>query len=114
MEYYRRNDLGGLKDGVGLLLDLGRARDVTAMQVLFGASPTSFRVYAAPGRTEPPTALDQMERIGGYADAPSGASVSFAQPVNTQYVLLWLTRLPELETDVYQGAVAEVTVRGLE
>ncbi|WP_262851349.1 protein kinase family protein [Mumia quercus] len=114
MEYYRRNDLGGLKDGVGLLLDLGRPRDVTAMQVLFGAAPTSFRVYAAPGRNQPPTEVSQMERVGGYADAPTGASVSFSQPVKTRYLLLWLTRLPERENDIFQGVVSEVTVRGLE
>ncbi|MGH1564364.1 protein kinase [Mumia sp. DW29H23] len=113
-EYYRRDDLGGLKDGVGLLIDLGRVRDVTAVQVEFGASPTSFRVYAAPGRTQPPTSTSDMERIGGYADAPSGASVSLSQAVSTRYLLLWLTRLPERETDVYQGVVSEVTVRGLE
>ncbi|MBW9214526.1 hypothetical protein KV102_06670 [Mumia sp. zg.B53] len=113
-EYYRRNDLGGLKDGVGLLVDLGRFRDVTAIQVDFGASPTSFRVYAAPGRKRPPTGTGQMERIGGYSDAPSGASVSLSQAVSTRYLLIWLTRLPERESDIYEGAVSELTVQGLE
>ncbi|WP_370617019.1 protein kinase family protein [Mumia sp. Pv 4-285] len=113
-EYYRRSDLGGLKDGVGLLIDLGRVRDVTAVQVEFGAAPTSFRVYSAPGVAKPPRNTSDMERVGGYTDAPMGASVSLSQPTTTRYVLVWLTRLPEVDKDVYQGVVSEISVRGLE
>ncbi|KHL10509.1 protein kinase-like protein [Mumia flava] len=112
LEYYNQAALGGLKEGVGLMLDLGDVHDVESVQALFVDAPISFQVYVAPDRSREPTRLDQMKRVGNADNSPTGASVSLGEVTRTQYVLLWLTELPAVDDDVFQGGVAEVVVRG--
>ena len=58
--------LGGLKPGVGLMVDLGKDQEVRSVTVRFKGAPTSFEVYAAPaGVTEPPDSIDQLDKVGG-------------------------------------------------
>ncbi len=44
----------GLKDGVGLLLDLGKAQDVGSVDVTLVGSPTSVQLLTATGPRRPP------------------------------------------------------------
>ena len=75
---YRGNPaLGGLKPGVGLMLDLGRDQEVSSLGVRFKGAPTSFDVYAAPaGVTEAPDSVDQLDKVGGQQSAPERSTVT--------------------------------------
>ncbi len=109
--YYNRPDLGGLKSGVGLVLDLGEDQEVGEVTVRFGTAPTSFRLYAAPeGTTSSPTALDQLQEVGGQDGAPRRTTVQLDPAPTTRYLLLWLTELPAAPGG-YRGEVAEINVR---
>ncbi len=104
-------ELGGLKPGVGLMLDLGEDREVSSMRVRFVGSPTSFDVYAAPeGVTEAPDSVDQLDRVGGQQDAPERSNVTLEPAPTTRYLLLWLTSLPETSGG-FRGEIADITVR---
>ncbi|MCW2817360.1 MAG: serine/threonine protein kinase [Marmoricola sp.] len=109
---YRGNPaLGGLKDGVGLVVDLGRDHEVGSVDVRFVGAPTSFSVYAAPsGVTDFPTSLDQLDEVGRRDGAGGRARVTLRDTPRTRYVLIWLTRLPAA-TGGYRGEVAGITVR---
>lgn len=112
-EYYRRSDLGGLKDGVGLLLDLGDDKVVSSIRMTFGASPTTASLLVSqPGASDPPTSIDDLRRLGGFEDAESGVPVSLSRSVLTRYIVVWLTDLPQKSDGVFQGDIREVTVRG--
>ena len=76
---YRGNaELGGLKPGVGLMLDLGKDTQAGAVTVELTGKPTSFQVYAASaGVTDPPDNLDQMDKVVSAAMPASCASVGF-------------------------------------
>lgn len=111
-EYYSRADLGGLKDGVGLLVDLGGARLVSSVEVTLGDAPTSLKVLVAPGATRPPRAVRPLRRVGAYADAPGAAAFSVDPAVRTRFVVIWLTRLPQRGPGVFQGDVREIVVQG--
>ena len=43
--------LGGLKSGVGLLVDLGKPTEVGQVRLTLLGSPTSLQILAAPGAT---------------------------------------------------------------
>ncbi|ROR92909.1 protein kinase family protein [Nocardioides aurantiacus] len=109
--YRNRPDLGGLKAGVGLMLDLGEDREVGSVTVRFASSPTSFEVYAAPrGVTAFPTAVSEMDRVATRDAAPARAAVELDPRPSTRYLLVWLTELPPADGG-YQGAIAEIAVR---
>ncbi|KQT90913.1 hypothetical protein ASG49_14455 [Marmoricola sp. Leaf446] len=109
--YRNRPDLGGLKDGVGLMLDLGEDREVGSVVVRFATSPTSFSVYAAPrGATSFPTAVSDMEEVATRDAAPARAAVRLDSRPTTRYLLVWLTELPPADGG-YQGAISEIAVR---
>ncbi len=113
LEYYGDPEMAG-KDGVGLLLDLAQERQVTGVDVRFGAEPTSYQVFTAPpGTTEPPTTLAGLDRLGGQRDAGLESAVTGSTPVLTRYLVLWLTSLPEESPGTYVGVVDEVSPRGL-
>lgn len=109
---YRGNPaLGGLKPGVGLMLDLGRDQEASSVTVRFKGAPTSFEVYAAPaGVTEAPDSVDQLDKVGGQADAPERATVQLDPAPSTRYLLVWLTRLPSADGG-FRGEITDITVR---
>ncbi|NHC16588.1 hypothetical protein G9H71_22660 [Motilibacter sp. E257] len=113
--YFRRPDLGGLKSGVGLLLDLGRAVRVSEVRadITPGADVQVFLLASEPTEapTGPPatTVTDAPEQVA--VDVPGDGAAG----TPARYVLLWLTRLPPAPEDPtnYRGEVREVTVRAI-
>lgn len=115
--WYASPDLGGLKPGVGLLVDLGRVRTVSTVELSVGKGVTGVELYAArPDASSPPTQLDQMQRVSRETDA-SGANqqINVEPPgsVETRWVLIWLTKLPPDDVEGhFRGRVSEIAVRG--
>ena len=97
---------GGIKDGVGLVLDLGEALEVSRVAVRVLGGPTDLEVRVA---QDSGTELDDFELLAGPAAADPRAAVEAAEPVQARYVLLWLTSLPPADGG-YRGEVAEITV----
>jgi putative peptidoglycan lipid II flippase len=113
-------ELGNLKDGVGLLIDLGRDREIWSYDALFTGSPTSFELYAAPpGTQQPPTTIAELGEpfVTDTADNDPlnpASRMALRPPVTARYVVLWLTSLPE-ETPgsgSYLGQVRELRLEG--
>lgn len=98
------------KDGVGLLLDLGRPTKVSEVSVSFVGSPTSFDLLAADRSAPEPTSTEGLTRVGGQKDAGAKADVTLDEPVTTRYLAVWLTSLPSASGG-YVGEVAEIVVR---
>src|SRR5699024_1765503 len=112
-EYYRRSDLGGLKEGVGLLVDLGDDKVVRSIHLRLGGSPTTVQLLVSrPGTSEPPTSTEELRELGGFEDAKGGEPSSRSRSVLTRYIVVWLTDLPQKSDGVFQGIVREITVRG--
>lgn len=99
----------GLKTGVGVLLDLGEARQVSAVDVRIEGQ-TTLAVYGSDALpTGAPTGkpFAQASGSGVVALAPADG-----QPVAARYLVLWLTSLPEVDGGDFRGEIAEVVVRG--
>ncbi len=96
------------KDGTGLLLDLGLARPIRAVEVDFYGSGTDFEIRV--GKEESAAASD-YELLAGAVAAGESITIRVPIPVETRYVLVWLTNLPYQE-GTYIGGIREVQVLG--
>jgi serine/threonine protein kinase len=109
--WYTDADLGGLKAGVGVIVDLGSARDVSGVTVDCVGDETTVQLMAAAARTSTmPTALDGFRKVA----AGSGTHVALTpgSHVTTRYLLVWLTELPPSPDGHFRGKIAEISVTG--
>lgn len=109
-QWYATPTFGDLKQGTGLLLDLGRSYPVTAVKVTLGSlAGAIFQVR-----------LGQQAALGELPVAATGAASTARQvlaltpraPVQARYVLLWFTQLPPDGAGHYQAWVRQVAVQG--
>jgi len=109
--YAGRPDLGGLKPGVGLVLDLGSAHAVRTVSVVLTGAGTDLDIRTATGSGRP-TALTDFTEVAAARGV--GARVTLTAPAGTtaRWLLVWLTRLPQVGVDSYRGGIADVVVRG--
>lgn len=111
--YFGSAELGGLKDGVGLVLDLGGMREVESLRVRLAGDPTDLSILTAPAATaRPPRTLKGFSEVAALDGAGVDASLSLRSGVVTRYVLVWLTSLPEVEPGSFRGEIRDVVVRG--
>ena len=99
---------GGLKSGVGLLIDLGQPTTVRVGELALTAAGSSVELRA--GDTAPTQAADLP--LVAQSD-PAGAQVrwSLKTPVRARYWLVWFTSLPPA-TGGYRIGIAEVALLG--
>ena len=108
--YRGRADLGGLKPGVGLALDLGTIERVGSLDLTLVGSPTGVALYAAPTASGPPTGIEGLKQVARRAKAGTRVRIDLDQPVRTRYVVVWLTSLPAVEGG-FRGGISQVVVR---
>jgi hypothetical protein len=109
MTYRGRPDLGGLKSGVGLRLDLGKVTSVSQVRVTLVGSPTSLQILAAPKGAGEPTSTAGLRKVAAKDGAGTKVDLTLDKPVETRYLVVWLTSLPPASGG-YKGQVAEVEV----
>lgn len=111
--YFTRPDLGGLKEGVGVVLDLGTVRQVDQVRLRLAGSPTDLTVLAAPSTiSSPPETLDGLREVAALNNAAEDVSVALAQDVRTRYVVVWLRSLPQIADGEFRGEIRNAIVRG--
>ncbi|MCD9199368.1 protein kinase family protein [Aeromicrobium wangtongii] len=105
--------LGGLKDGVGIVLDLGGVREVDSVRLRLSGAPTSLVIYAAPeSMDKTPRSRGDLSTVATVEGAGSDASISLRSGILTRYVVIWLTSLPEVEPGSFRGEIRDVVIRG--
>jgi hypothetical protein len=106
--YHGNAHLGGLKSGVGLLLDLGRPRSVQVAALALSAAGADVEIRA--GDQAPAAAVD-LPLIGRRDQAPQRSKLSFDHPVRARYWLVWFTNLPP-DGAGFRIGVVEVALLG--
>jgi hypothetical protein len=107
-DWYTTPEFGQLKQGTGLLLDLGRSATITGVRVTLGlAAGADLQLRA--GDTP---ALADLGVVASASDAGGTVSLSLAHAVSAQYVLIWFTQLPPNGAGRYQASVYQVRVSG--
>lgn len=111
MSYKRRPDLGGTKEGVGIIYNLGAPTNVSQVTVQLVGDKTSLELMIPKGdTTKSPTAVNGWTSVASLKDQGETAVLKPAQATETQYVLVWLTSLPK-EGSGYRGEIAEVKIQ---
>jgi hypothetical protein len=105
-EGYASANLGGLKKGVGVALDLGQVRKVGAVELVL-PDASDVTVYAGPKRT-----LTGATKIGSSTSKEGTVRLTRADgPVDAQYVIVWFTKVSKVSDGRFRATLAEVTVR---
>ncbi len=107
-ERYTSDTFGGIKEGVGLLIDLDTPTPVSGVELNLAAPGTVVELRAA----DVPA-----EEVGGYRVLTSGRSaegpLALKPPVGTRarYYLIWITGLPEVDGE-FSAGVTEIRFQG--
>lgn len=96
---------GGLKSGVGLLLDLGSSREVAALELDLAGQGTELEVFLT---DEVPTTVDGLT-AAGQEELPEGL-VGLTGDRSGRYLVLWLTALPPTDDGRFRGEVVDLRV----
>jgi eukaryotic-like serine/threonine-protein kinase len=107
-ELYRQRDVGGLKSGVGLVVDLGAPKNVERLEVITQDTDWSGQVYTSDS-VPPELAGWGPARFTGTG-LGAQAQLDLQPGAKSQYVLLWITDLPP--GSPYRLRVAEVRAVG--
>ncbi|WP_235529614.1 protein kinase family protein [Nocardioides sp. Soil774] len=98
---------GGLKSGVGLVVDLGSTRAVRRVVVTTVGGATSLAAYVT---SDAPTGIAGLTPVG-TASGDGELAIDLDEAVSGRYVTVWLTLLPPVDGG-FRGTVSEVQVLG--
>ncbi|MGD7732399.1 protein kinase family protein [Propionibacteriaceae bacterium G57] len=116
LRYLNNAKLGGLKPGVGLVVDLGQVVDVGRVQLTMQGSPTGVAIHVPAENTDkadaeaPMGGIDQWRQIAANPAAGATANLSPSQVTKSRYILVYLTSLPSIGGQAYRGGIAEIGV----
>ena len=106
-EGYNSADLGGLKSGVGFLVDLGEVTEVAAVELDMGLDGADVVVTVSEARPEgDPT---QEADVLGSADGTSGTVRVEGDTLSGQWVGVWFTSLAP-DGGRFRAEVTEIRV----
>ncbi|MFC8147901.1 serine/threonine protein kinase, partial [Streptomyces paradoxus] len=110
--------LAPYKPGVGIVYDLGSPQEVSAATIglRYTGDHTAVHLYATDSLS-PSTGIDGMKEIGTATATGTSLTLTASKPIKTQYVLLWITAVPNAPSDGYSGAgykqaITDVTFKG--
>lgn len=106
--YQHNSHFGGLKSGVGLLIDLGRVAPVRRADVLLSAAGADVELRA--GNALPQKASD-LTLVTSTNAAPAHQVWSLSSTTSARYWLLWFTNLPRAHGG-YRIGVTDMTLLG--
>jgi hypothetical protein len=107
-EQYRQRDVGGLKSGVGLVIDLGTPKDIQQLQVITQDTDWSAQVYTSDAIPDALAGWGAPRFTGSALGAQ--AQLDLQPGAKARYALLWITDLPP--GSPYRLRVAEVRAIG--
>lgn len=105
-DLYRTAAFGGLKKGVGLLVDVGSVRAVHEVQVGFTAPGAHVELWV--GNTAP-ARLSDLSRAAAANDGKQVAVLTPPPGTSARYLLVWITLLPR-DGSGYRVGIAELRV----
>jgi serine/threonine protein kinase len=111
-DVYNTPQFGNLKDGLGIVIDLGGDVQATKIIVDTPSDGISYELRAADDASQDP---GDWETVGTVTDAKPRQTFSFEdEPLDTRYLLLWITEpLVDYEGRPYSAAFSEISIEGI-
>jgi hypothetical protein len=106
--YQNSSHFGGLKDGVGLLLDLGHPVEVRSAELALTAAGAGVELRAGDVR---PRAASDLTLLTTSGRAPAQVSWTLPHPTRARYWLVWFTNLPKVDGG-YRVGVTDIALMG--
>jgi serine/threonine protein kinase len=94
------------KSGVGILLDLGTAKEVASLDIRTETPGMSLEIRAADSA---PSSVEETDVVA-EADPLENGTIKLDEPAKSRFWLLWITRLPN--EDVGSAQISEVNLFG--
>lgn len=102
--HYATSSFGGLKSGVGLLLNLGGDKTVGSVKITTTGGPSTIHVFVT----------DEKDTIQGQTPVAtltgSGTQTAQANGAKGQYVIVWVTQLSQQTNGEYREKINEIQV----
>ncbi|MDT0202431.1 hypothetical protein [Nocardioides sp. AE5] len=98
---------GGLKPGVGIVVDLGGEKEIGRVNLRVNGDPTGVSVFVVPGN-EPPTSVDGLEAAAEGTSSDGALDLEAAGGTSGRWVIIWVTELPS----ALKAEIAEIQVYG--
>jgi hypothetical protein len=105
-QIFRTADLGKLKPGVGLLVDLGKPQKIGSVVLEMVGSGTTLSLLDSNGSAAP-TSDKEMTTAAQQTNAPAQVTIKLATPTTARYWVVWLTALPAVSGG-FRGGIAEI------
>jgi hypothetical protein len=102
---YNNAELGNLKDGVGLLLDMGKSMQISDVVATLADAPGASVELKVGDSAD----LSSLKTVAKEKDASGKITFKPDQAASGQYVLIWFTRLPA-DAGKFHGTIYEVVV----
>jgi hypothetical protein len=103
---YRRNaEFGNLKDGVGLVFDLGKSTTVNSVTIQTSLPGSALQIRVGDSPDGP---LDSYRTIGQSDGTQRSTTVNLAPGTQGRYYLVWITKLVPVSSGQWQADLAEV------
>ena len=115
VKYHNRPDMGGLKPGVGIVLDLGEASDISSVEVQFAEPGTTVELRVPTQQdisSAPMTTQSDWEVVATENEADATVTLTPSGPTNSRFVLVYVTELPEIAAARYQTEITDVVING--
>jgi hypothetical protein len=107
-ENYYGPGFGNLKPGLGLILDLGETHQVSSVTV-DAMGEHSVQLLAAPSSADAmPTDFADFSMINEATG--DSLTLNAEEAVESRYLLVWLTELPQGEDGNYRGRISNISV----
>ncbi|MGH3296913.1 MAG: protein kinase family protein [Trebonia sp.] len=114
--YQNHANFGNLKAGTGLLIDMGKAVQLSKVEVSVGKTCcTTAEIYLGNSAAMSKTALQNFTLVGQKTTGTGTLTYSVTSKATGRYVLIWLTGNLPPDPDQpgqYQGRIYNVVVRG--
>ena len=108
LTYKQQFGRGGLKRGVGLVVDLGQPHVVRRVDLTLTGAPTAVSVFVSDSPPRDPEGLTPAAESQATTET---ASVELDEAVTGRYLTIWLTSLPAVEGG-YKGGIVDLVVAG--
>ncbi|MEP9415508.1 lipid II flippase MurJ [Gordonia sp. VNQ95] len=104
---YATADFGSLKDGLGLMLDLGSPQAVKTVTIATTTPGFDVELRTA---TSADATLAETTRVGQGTVDQSSTTLTITNPQQARYLLVWITSLPSSGSNGYQVQVSKITM----
>jgi serine/threonine protein kinase len=114
-EYYNSPYFGGLKQGTGLILDLGSAQQLSTVTVTFGSvAGADVELKVGTSSTRSAANLAAMTTVARANDVSGSYTFPITSKATGQYLVVWFTKLPPVagSSKKYMGQIFSVVIHG--